>query len=102
MNERRALSGLLCLMLMIPLAARAAAPQEDGLPGVDHHQHLLSPQSALLVNLPDAPTDVPAAVIALLAKYEAAWNDAAGLGPLYADTAVAFDCFGNEWVQDRD
>src|SRR5687767_10304070 len=62
--------------------ASAASPPETAAPRVDHHQHLLSPQGALLLNTPKQADDLPAPVTALLRAHEAKWDDPQGLAPL--------------------
>lgn len=90
------LLGLACTVAV----AHAAAPVDA--PRVDHHQHLLSPQGAALLNTPDIASDVPAGVIAVLRAQERAWDDAAGLAPLISKTAVALDSNESEWIAGRD
>ena len=79
----------------------AEPPSRPLTPKVDHHQHLLSPQGAAMLGAPRIATDVPAAVTKLLGEHEAAWNDAARLGPLYAETAVALDVDEHAWLEGR-
>ena len=81
--------------------ASAASPPETGAPRVDHHQHLLSPQGALLLNTPKQAQDVPAPVTALLRAHEAKWDDPEGLAPLYSHDAVALDTGETAWLQGR-
>jgi hypothetical protein len=89
--------------MLCALNSAWAAPAADlAAPSVDHHQHLLSPQGAALLNAPDLATDVPADVSALLLAHEAAWDDAARLALLYADDAVALDVNDNRWIQGKD
>jgi predicted TIM-barrel fold metal-dependent hydrolase len=92
----------LVLMLCALNSAWAAPAADLAAPSVDHHQHLLSPQGAALLNAPDLATDVPADVSALLLAHEAAWDDAARLALLYADDAVALDVNDNRWIQGKD
>jgi uncharacterized protein len=102
MNQRRAFPGLVLVVLLAGVSTVWAVPPADvPAPKVDHHQHLLSPQGAALLNTPELAADVPAAVSALLIAHEAAWNDAERLAPLYADTAVALDDTENDWIQGR-
>jgi predicted TIM-barrel fold metal-dependent hydrolase len=62
-------------------------------PAVDHHQHLLSPSSAALVNRFDGPSTAKVRlnpqIAALLDQRAAKWNDQAALGQLHtADTIL--------------
>ncbi|MDQ3289124.1 MAG: amidohydrolase family protein [Pseudomonadota bacterium] len=80
-------------------AAIAQAPSQLDAPLVDHHQHLLSPQGAVLLNSPPDQPGLPPAVAKLLRAQETHWNDAEALAPLYSDDAVALDTFEFEWLQ---
>lgn len=65
-------------------------------PRVDHHQHLLSPTVAALLNEVEggtsfAPVSVPRDVADLLARRAAAWSSAAGLGQVYTDDAIVIE-----------
>ncbi len=102
MSSRALLRITLAVLLAsgIPLA-NAASPPETGAPRVDHHQHLLSPQGALLLNTPKQADDVPAPVTALLRAHEAKWDDPQGLAPLYSSDAVALDTGEPAWLQGR-
>lgn len=61
-------------------------------PKVDHHQHLLSPELAPLMETLERgdskPVELPPAIEDLLRRRTAAWNDAAALAPLYAEQAL--------------
>lgn len=62
-------------------------------PVVDHHQHLLSPAGAALLEKLEgggalAPVTLPTEVADLISQRVAAWNDAAALSDLYAEDAV--------------
>ena len=61
-------------------------------PKIDHHQHLLSPQLAPLMETLERgdpkPVALPPAIADLLRRRTTAWNDAAALAPLYADQAL--------------
>ena len=69
-----------------------SAPAPPTGPKVDHHQHLLSPQLAPLMETLERgdprPVTLPPAIADLLRRRAAAWNDAAALAPLYADQAL--------------
>jgi len=71
--------------------AESASAQSTG-PKVDHHQHLLSPQLAPLMETLERgdprPVALPPAIADLLRRRTTAWNDAAALAPLYADEAL--------------
>ena len=71
-------------------AASAAAPSTG--PKVDHHQHLLSPQLAPLMETLERgepkTAELPPAIADLLRRRTTAWNDAAALAPLYAEQAL--------------
>lgn len=73
----------------------AAAPARVG-PAVDHHQHLLSPAGAALLEKyegggPLTAVTVPDEVAELLRRRSAAWNDAAALAELYAEDAILLE-----------
>jgi predicted TIM-barrel fold metal-dependent hydrolase len=95
MGVRAGLGCLFTLMILWAASAEAAAPSLP-VPQVDHHQHLVSPAGALLLNTPPSP-DLPAEVADLLARRAAAWNDKAALAALFAKDALALDGFGFEW-----
>lgn len=61
-------------------------------PRVDHHQHLLSPELAPLMERAERgetkPVELPPEIADLVQRRAAAWNDAAALAPLYADDAM--------------
>jgi predicted TIM-barrel fold metal-dependent hydrolase len=85
-----------CLIVLVssrPSATRAepAAAPFTG-PKVDHHQHLLSPELAPLMETLERgdsrAVELPPAIADLLRRRTAAWNDAAALAPLYADQAL--------------
>ena len=73
------------------LVVFAASAPSTG-PKVDHHQHLLSPQLAPLMETMERgepkPVALPPPIADLLRRRTAAWNDAAALAPLYADQAL--------------
>lgn len=90
---------LFVLGAVISATACALAAPPASAPLVDHHQHLLSPRGAMLLNTPELAEDVPPAVMALLRAHEAGWNDAAKLAPLYAADAVVLDDAEPAWLQ---
>jgi predicted TIM-barrel fold metal-dependent hydrolase len=71
-------------------------------PTVDHHQHLLSPQGAALLNNPQTAVDLPAGVTQVLQQHEAAWNEPTRLAAIYSADAVVMDDDGQEWLRGRD
>jgi uncharacterized protein len=71
-------------------------------PEVDHHQHLLSPQAAALLNSPQQTVDLPADIAQVLKQHEAAWNDPARLGAIYAADAIVFNVDDDDWVHGRE
>ena len=75
--------------------ARTAAADRPAATGplVDHHQHLLSPASAALLNEVEGggslePVRVPAPIADLLSRRAAAWNNATALRELYIEDAL--------------
>ena len=82
----------LSLLLVLRLATACAhTPASTGIRGplADHHAHLLSEAgAALIAEHPVASVEVPAELAALLDAHEKAWNDKAGLEPLYAADAI--------------
>ena len=71
-------------------------------PAVDHHQHLLSPHAAALLNSPRQSVDLPPAVVQLLRQHEEAWNDPARLAAIYSADAVVLDVDDEEWLRGRE
>jgi predicted TIM-barrel fold metal-dependent hydrolase len=71
-------------------------------PDVDHHQHLLSPPAAALLNNPRNAVEIPPAIALVLRQHEAAWNDPARLAAIYSADAVALNDDDDVWVQGRD
>src|ERR1044071_4629028 len=61
-------------------------------PKVDHHQHLLSPELAPLMEKAERgeskPVELPPEIADLVRRRAAAWNDAAALAPLFAEDAL--------------
>jgi predicted TIM-barrel fold metal-dependent hydrolase len=97
---RRALS---VVFAVVSIAWHASTVAADELaPDVDHHQHLLSPQGAALLNSPASPIELPAAITQVLKQHEAAWNDPARLAAIYTADAVTFDGDEDNWVHGRD
>lgn len=79
--------------------AQSASVATDALaPDVDHHQHLLSPRGAALLNNPANPVEIPAGVAQVLRQHEIAWNDPAQLAGLYSADAVALNGDDDVWV----
>lgn len=78
-----------------PMASGPETPSATG-PRVDHHQHLLSPTVAALLNEVEGgasfdPVPVPQEVAELLERRAAAWNNAAGLAQVYMDDAIVIE-----------
>jgi predicted TIM-barrel fold metal-dependent hydrolase len=78
-----------------PIVLAAIMPERIG-PNVDHHQHLLSPAGAALLDRfegggPHTSVAVPSEVAELLNRRAKSWNDAAGLAELYTDDAMLLD-----------
>jgi predicted TIM-barrel fold metal-dependent hydrolase len=71
-------------------------------PTADHHQHLLSPQGAALLNNPRTAVDIPAAVTQVLQQHEAAWNEPTRLAAIYSTDAAVMDDDSEEWRRGRD
>jgi predicted TIM-barrel fold metal-dependent hydrolase len=72
---------------------------EELAPKVDHHQHLLSPQGAALLNNPAKAVDLPAGVADILRQHEAAWNDPARLAAIYSADAVVLNVDDDDWIR---
>lgn len=91
--------------LLTPLAAlalAAGAHANEGVPAplVDHHQHLVSPAGAAMLNAPPKLAEpLPAEIGKLLAARVAAWNDAAALARLYAPDASAVNVFDEQFLR---
>jgi len=86
---------LVALLCLAALAARPLPAQERGAfnaPAVDHHQHLLSPASAALVNRFDGPSAATVRLspelAALIEQRAAKWNDAAALADMHTADAL--------------
>jgi hypothetical protein len=76
-----------CVLLMFSTALRAAE-NEPIAPAVDHHQHLLSPRGAALLNAPQNAVELPAGIAQVLRQREESWNDPARLARLYSADAT--------------
>jgi len=85
-----------CAVLSITCNAQDLAPD------VDHHQHLLSPQGAALLNNPRTAVDIPAGVTQVLQQHEAAWNEPARLAAIYTADAVVMNDDSEDWLRGRD
>ena len=71
----------------------------DLAPEVDHHQHLLSPRGAALLNSPANAVEMPADITQLLRQHEAAWNDPSRLAQIYSADAAALHDDDEAWVR---
>ena len=87
-----------CASLSVPSAAPVGTSQQAGRigPAIDHHQHLLSPSAAGLLNEAEGggalePVEVPSDVAELLARRAAHWNDAAALAQVYTEDAIVLE-----------
>jgi predicted TIM-barrel fold metal-dependent hydrolase len=84
---------LCCLAVLAAGTSSAQVREPDNAPAVDHHQHLLSPSSAALVNRFDGPSvgkvRLNPEIAVLLEQRAARWNDQAALAQLHtADTIL--------------
>ncbi|HXG99818.1 MAG TPA: amidohydrolase family protein [Sphingomicrobium sp.] len=68
-------------------------------PIVDHHQHLLSPAGADLVNPKATAIAVPSEIGRLLEERARRWEDKAGLAKLYTDDALIFGGDFSGWLK---
>jgi predicted TIM-barrel fold metal-dependent hydrolase len=82
-------------------AQNASAATDELAPQVDHHQHLLSPQGAALLNSPNNPPELPAEVAQLLRQHEQAWNDPGRLAGIYSAGAIALNGDEGTWIRGR-
>lgn len=89
---------LACALWTVPALASADVPS----PEVDHHQHLLSPRAAEILNNPTRPVEMPAAVTQVLRLHEAAWNAPAELGAIYSENATTLRDFDPVWLRGRE
>jgi predicted TIM-barrel fold metal-dependent hydrolase len=83
-------------------AQNADVANDELAPYVDHHQHLLSPQAAALINNPQNPVEIPTGVAQVLRQHEASWNDPARLAAIYAADALVLDDDDDVWLHGRD
>ena len=90
--------GLVCA---IPSADAQVEPEGPG-PAVDHHQHLLSPRAAAVLNNPPRSVELPSDVTQVLRQHEAAWNDPAKLAAIYTEQAVTLRDYDPLWLRGRD
>jgi hypothetical protein len=91
-------AGLACMSchaVAADIAADAPTPE------VDHHQHLLSPRAAAVLNNPSRAVEMPAGVAEVLKQHEAAWNEPARLAPIYSEDAVVLNVDDDEWLRGR-
>jgi predicted TIM-barrel fold metal-dependent hydrolase len=91
-------------LLLLTLACTNAQFQSDGVRGpvADHHAHLLSPAGAEHINEPPMTTvAVPPELAPLIAAREKAWNDAAGLAPLYTADAIIHQVRNTTFLRGR-
>jgi predicted TIM-barrel fold metal-dependent hydrolase len=90
-------------VLAAPASGRSSENADRIVPLVDHHQHLLSPQGAEMINAaPEPAKPVPADIAGLLERRAAGWDRAEALMPLFVQDALAFDQFENEYVRGRE
>jgi uncharacterized protein (TIGR02246 family) len=71
-------------------------------PDIDHHQHLLSPRAAAVLNNSRNAVEIPPAIAQVLRQHEAAWNDPAKLAAIYSADALALNDDDDVWVHGRD
>ena len=88
-----------------PLVGAPQAPQHVQsriLPLVDHHQHLLSPAGAELVNRRPLPAvELPEDLAHLLREREQRWNDSAAIADLYTMESLALGPDSPGWTLGR-
>ncbi|HYC62931.1 MAG TPA: amidohydrolase family protein [Thermoanaerobaculia bacterium] len=94
---RTALALLLFTVACVPASAPPAV-----VPAVDHHQHLLSPAGAALVNRILPPVGLPEPLASLLSARVTAWNNAAALRDLYTEDALVLGPESPGWIRGRD
>jgi predicted TIM-barrel fold metal-dependent hydrolase len=70
-------------------------------PRFDHHQHLLSPAGALLLNAALPAIELPPEAARLVARQQAAWNDQTALAELYAEDALVLSTDAPGWIRGR-
>ncbi|MGH8236821.1 MAG: amidohydrolase family protein, partial [Steroidobacteraceae bacterium] len=83
-------------------AQNATIAPDELAPDVDHHQHLLSPRAAAILNNPRNTVEIPAGVAQILRQHEASWNDPVRLAGIYSADAAALDDDDDVWVRGRD
>ena len=84
------------------VAAAARAGGDALAPEVDHHQHLLSPRGAQLLNSPQNAVELPAGVAAVLRHHEESWNDPKRLARIYSTEAIVLDVDDEVWLRGSD
>jgi uncharacterized protein len=102
MGSWRWLAIVLALLGMTCNVQAANDAPDELAPTVDHHQHLLSPQGAALLNNPRTADDIPAGITQVLQQHEAAWNEPTRLAAIYSADAVVMDDDSEEWLRGRD
>lgn len=91
------------MVLAAPASGQASEYADRVVPQVDHHQHLLSPAGAEMINAAPEPSGlVPAGIADLLERRAAAWDRAEALAPLFVADALTFNQFDNEYVRGRE
>ena len=78
------------------------SPAIGATPRVDHHQHLLSPAGAALLNSALPAVAVPDEIRSLLEQREANWNNRAALTHLYAEDSMVLTSEAPSWLRGRD
>lgn len=101
-SRRLRLRFALAIGLACVVCTATAAQAQTAAPEADHHQHLLSPRGAELLNNPTRPVAMPVGITQVLQQHEAAWNDPERLSPLYREDAVALSDYDQVWVRGRD
>ncbi len=82
--------------------ALSAAEGESLAPVADHHQHLLSPRGAALLNAPQNAVELPAGVAQVLRQHEESWNDPARLARIYSTDVLLYSDDDEVWLRGRD
>jgi predicted TIM-barrel fold metal-dependent hydrolase len=85
-----------------PITPPAAVLPAPVVPAVDHHQHLLSPAGAALVNRTLPRVALPDDLARLLSARIAHWNEAAPLRDLYVEDALILGPASPGWIRGRD
>jgi hypothetical protein len=99
----RAWLAVAAVLASITCSAQNANVATDELaPDIDHHQHLLSPRAAAILNNPRNAVEIPAAVAQVLRQHEASWNDPVRLAGIYSADAAVLDDDDDVWVRGRD